>query len=174
MTDRNNAALHLRQIAPTVVIAGEPVARVLEVLRESGYAPAAESPDGQVIALGAEIPRAPSRPATRVVRPRVETANLGEVVKRVRSGDALTEISRRQQVPGVTSAATMGLLREAIRQERRVLLGVAESDGTSGRHVLSPISMAGGVVRGTQDGRAELVSFPLHRITAATLFDDDA
>ena len=180
VTDRNNAALQLRQIAPTVVISPEPVARVLEVLRESGYAPAAESADGQVIALGVEAPRAPSRPASRVVRPRAETANnLGEVVKRVRSGDALTEISRRAsplatQVPGVTSAATMGLLREAIRQERRVLLGVAESDGTSARHVLSPISMAGGFVRGTQDGRTELVSFPLHRITAATLFDDDA
>ena len=178
VSDRNNAALGLRQIAPTVVVTTEPVGRVLEVLRESGYAPAAESPDGQVISLGAELPRAPSRPATRIVRSRAETGNLGELVKRVRSGDALTEISRRasplaNQIPGVTSAATMGLLREAIRQERRVLLGVAESDGTAARHVLAPISMAGGFVRGTQDGRTELVSFPLHRITAATLFDDE-
>jgi hypothetical protein len=36
-----------------------------------------------------------------------------------------------------------------------------------------PISMAGGFVRGQQPGREGLVSFPLHRITAATMLDDD-
>ena len=175
LSDRNVTSLQLRRIAPTVVISSAPVAEVLEQLREAGYAPAAETPEGEVIALGVEPPRAPSRQPVRTVRPRAETvANLAEVVKRVRSGDALTEISRRvppvaQQIPGVTSAATMGLLREAIRTEQTVLIGVAESDGTSARHTLTPISMAGGFVRGHQQGRAGLVSFPLHRITAATI-----
>jgi predicted DNA-binding transcriptional regulator YafY len=104
-------------------------------------------------------------------------SHLGELVKRVRSGDTLTEISRRvvpiaQQVPGVTSAATMGMLREAIREGRRVLLGVAEADGTAARHTILPISMAGGYVRGHQEGRPGLASYPLHRITAATVLDD--
>ena len=175
LSDRNVTSLQLRRIAPTVVISSAPVAEVLDQLREAGYAPAAETPEGEVIALGVEPPRAPSRQPVRTVRPRAETvANLAEVVKRVRSGDALTEISRRvppvaQQIPGVTSAATMGLLREAIRTEQTVLIGVAESDGTSARHTLTPISMAGGFVRGHQQGRTGLVSFPLHRITAATI-----
>ena len=151
------------------------------MLREAGYAPAAESPDGEVIALGVEPPRAPARQPVRSVRPRADVvANLAEIVKRIRSGDALTEMTNRhtpasrlaQQVPGVTSAATMGMLREAIRAERTVLIGVAESDGTSSRHVLVPISMAGGFVRGHQPGRDGLVSFPLHRISAATIVDD--
>jgi hypothetical protein len=179
LADRGVSALQLRRIAPTVVISTAPVAKVLDLLREAGYAPAAESPDGEVIALGEETPRAPSRQPVRVVRSRTDMAsNLGEVVKRMRSGDTLTEISRRvpaiaQQVPGVTSAATMGLLRDAIRSERRVLIGVAEADGTAARHTLLPISMAGGFVRGQQDGRTGLVAFPLHRITAATLLDPD-
>lgn len=180
LSDRNVTALQLRRIAPTVVISAAPVTEVLDRLRDAGYAPAAESPDGEVIAIGAEAPRAPSRQAVRVVRSRADAvSNLAELVKRVRSGDALTEIASRrvpnvaQQIPGVTSAATMGLLREAIRAERTVLIGVAESDGTQTRHVLTPISMAGGFVRGHQDGRAGLISFPLHRITAATVVERD-
>jgi hypothetical protein len=178
VADREVAALQLRRIAPTVVVSSAPVARVLAVLREAGFAPAAESPDGEVIALGADAARAPSRQPVRVVRPRsgAETP-LGDLVKRVRSGDALTEISRRvapiaQQVPGVTSAATIGLLRDAVRSERQVLLNLAETDGTSSRHTISPISVGGGFVRGQQPGRDGLVSFPLHRITAATIIED--
>ncbi len=181
LSDRAAAPLQLRRIAPSVVISPASVGDVLDVLREAGYAPAAESPEGEVIALGIEPPRAPARQPVRSVRPRTDVvANLAEIVKRIRSGDALTEMTTRQtpasrlaqQVPGVTSAATMGMLREAIRAERTVLIGVAESDGTAGRHLLVPISMAGGFVRGHQPGRDGLVSFPLHRISAATIVDD--
>jgi hypothetical protein len=177
VADRAVASLQLRKIAPTVVISTTPVTRVLEVLRDAGFAPAAEAPDGAVIALGADLPRAPSRQPVRPVRARSTEIPLGELVKRVRSGDALTEISRRvptlaQQVPGVTSAATMGLLRDAIRAGNRVLLGVAEADGTAARHTILPISMAGGYVRGQQPGREGLAAFALHRITAATVIDD--
>ena len=63
--DRDVAELQLRRIAPTVVVSTASVGRVLDVLREAGYAPAAEDPDGSLIALGAEPPRAPSRPAAR-------------------------------------------------------------------------------------------------------------
>ena len=66
----------------------------------------------------------------------------------------------------------MGLLREAIRENRRVLIGVVDADGTASRHTVLPISMAGGFVRGHEPGRDGLAAFPLHRITAATVIDD--
>ena len=44
LADRDADALDLRLIAPTVLVADAPVHRVLDVLREAGYAPAAESP----------------------------------------------------------------------------------------------------------------------------------
>ena len=75
-----------------------PVARVLDVLREAGYAPAAEAPDGEVIALGAEAAARAVAPAgARRSRrgPPSPTPGSAELVSRVRSGDALTEISRR-------------------------------------------------------------------------------
>ena len=178
LTDRNVSSLGLRQIAPTVVISSAPVTRVLDVLREAGYAPAAEAADGEVVALGAEVPRAPSRQPVRVVRSRISgpDSQLGEIVTRIRAGDTLTELTRTvptiaQQIPGVTSAATMGVLREAIRDARRILLGCAEPDGTTTRHTILPISMGGGFVRGQETGSPGLRSFPLHRITAVHLFD---
>ncbi len=182
LADRDVGALQLRRIAPTVVVSPAPVTRVLDLLREAGYAPAAESPDGELIALGAEPARAPSRQAVRAARTQGATdsaTRLSQLVQRVRSGDALTEMTRHvhpvaQQIPGVTSAATMGVLREAIRDGRQVLLGVAGTDGQPTRHQVLPISMAGGVVRGHQAGEPGLRSFALHRITAVSVLGDHA
>lgn len=186
LSDRAVATLGLRRIAPTVVVSTTPVPRVLEVLRGAGYAPAAEGPDGAVITLGAEPPRAPSRSPVRVIRPRQalgDGAQVSELIRRIRSGDTITELSRQvrpvvQQVPGVTSATTMALLRQAIREGRRVLLGSAEPDGTSTRHTILPISLAAGFVRGHDSESQSLRSFPLHRLTAVSILadelDDDA
>ncbi|MDT4894137.1 MAG: hypothetical protein QOE97_3172 [Pseudonocardiales bacterium] len=179
--DRALAALQLRRIAPTVVISTAPVPRVLEALRAAGYAPAAEAADGEVVTLAADAPRAPSRSPVRVIRPRgsVESdAQVRELVRRVRAGDSLTELSRTvhpvvQQVPGVTSATTMALLRQAIREGRRVLIGSADPDGTASRHTILPISLAGGFVRGHEPSSQRLQSFPLHRLTAVRILDDD-
>jgi len=77
-----------------------------------------------------------------------------------------------QQVPGVTSAATMALLRQAIRDGQRVLLGVVDPDGTTSRHTILPISLAGGFVRGHESATQRLQSFPLHRLTAVSVVDD--
>jgi hypothetical protein len=181
VSDRDLAPLHLRRISATVVVSALPVARVLDGLRQAGYAPAAEGADGAVVALGADNPRAPSRNAARVVRPRTSlesAAQLKEMVRRIRSGDTLTELSSRvqpvvQQVPGVTSASTMALLRQAIREGRRVLLGAAEADGTASRHTILPISLAGGFVRGHEATSQRLQAFPLHRLTAVSIVADD-
>jgi hypothetical protein len=180
VADRAVQPLQLRRLADTVAISSAPVAQVLHVLRAAGYAPAAEAPDGDVIALDSETARAPSRPPERPARMRSVVASdqqLGELVRRVRAGDALSTISTRvqpisQQVPGVTSAATMAVLREAIRNGQRVLLDCVESDGTSGRHEILPISMAGGTVRGHEPETSRLASFPLHRLTRVSVIED--
>jgi len=180
LADRNADALGLRRIAPTIVISSAPVTRVLDVLRGAGYAPAAESPDGAVITLGTEAARAPSRAGVRVIRPRsaVDDSQLADLVRRVRAGDTLTELSRHvapvvQQVPGVTSATTMALLRQAIREGRTVLLGSADPDGTTSRRTILPISLAGGFVRGHEPATQRLQSFPLHRLTSVSIIADD-
>jgi predicted DNA-binding transcriptional regulator YafY len=69
----------------------------------------------------------------------------------------------------------MATLRDAIRNDRTLLLGYAEQDGTATRHTVRPISMAGGVLRGYDGPHGRLAAFALHRITAvAPIREDDA
>lgn len=178
LAEKDAEWLHLRQIAPTVVVSDAPVNRLLEALRGAGYSPAAEAPGGELITLGVEPVRAPSRPAVRPIGTRAgvgSDAQLAEVVRRLRSGDALATATRSLpvQVPGVTSAATMELLRRAVREELLLWLGVAEPDGAAGAHEIHPISLAAGYVRGYERGRSGLVSYPVHRITAIRILDED-
>ena len=172
--------LGLRAIAPTVAVSAVAPARMLEVLRESGYAPAAESTTGEVVTLFSEPERAPSRPASRGVRLRtagIEAPQLAEAVRRMRAGDALAEVSRRvspegQRVPGVTTAGMLELLREAIRGERRIWLDHVDAQGRSQQRALDPISMAGGTLRGYDPDSGRLESFALHHITAVSVLPD--
>ncbi len=181
LSDRGADALGLRRVAPTVLIAEAPIGRVLETLREAGYAPAAEAAGGELITIGAERPRAPTRTAGRPIVTRGASgsdAQLAELVRRIRSGDAVTERDRRVhavvgQVPGVTSAATMEVLRTAVREGRLVWLGVAQPEGGATAHEIHPISLAAGYVRGHERGRPGLVSIPVHRITAVRIVADE-
>jgi Helicase conserved C-terminal domain len=170
-------ALGLRRIAPTVAISPVPAARLLDVLRAAGYAPAPEAPDGTLLRQNEDPPRAPSPPPVRYARTRPamqEPAQIIELVRRIRSGDALAQLSRRlqptaQRVPGVTSATTLGLLREAIRHSHAVWLGYVDADGTASQHTILPISLGGGVLRGHEGANRALRAFPLHRITAVSV-----
>jgi hypothetical protein len=179
LADRAVEPLGLRRIAPTVVVTTAPVAWMLDVLRAGGYAPAAETPEGAIVALGTDAPRAPARPVSRLVRDRPATgsaAHVGELIRRLRAGDQLAEITRRvapagQRVPGVTSAATLGLLREAIRGGRRIWLGYVDAHGTSSQRTIEPISMAGGTLRGHDVQTGRLEAFALHHITGVGVLE---
>jgi hypothetical protein len=181
LADRHVDGLHLQLIAPTVVVSDAPVNRLLDGLRAAGYSPAAEGPGGALVTLAMDAPRSPTRPPARAISTRGvadSDAQLGELIRRMRAADALAEAGRRvhpvaARVPGVTSAATMELLRRAIREELLVWLGVAEPDGSATAHELRPISLAAGFVRGWEDGRDRLVSYPVHRITAVRVLDED-
>jgi hypothetical protein len=176
LAQRSVEQLGLRRLAPTVAISSAPVARILDVLRAAGYAPAAESPDGGVLSIRAEAPRAPSRPTSRLVRLRPADeagTHAAELVRRMRAGDSLSELARRSQpigqsIPGVTSASTLGLLRDAIRAGSTIWLGFVNADGNASQHTILPISMAAGVLRGHEPSTRRLQSFPLHRITAVS------
>lgn len=182
VADRATSSLGLRMLAPTVLISQAPVITVLDVLRSAGFAPAAESPDGDLVTIGAEPPRAGPRPASRVAMSTRgitdSEARALEVVRRIRSNDALAGMDSRvqtivSQVPGVTSATTMELLRRAVREGRSVWFGCAEPNGTSAAHTIVPYSLAAGTVRGYEEGRSGLVSYAVHRITSIRLLDED-
>lgn len=176
------ASLGLQRIAPTVVVTGSPIAVVLERLRAAGFAPAAESADGAIVNFAADAPRVPGRQHSRVARVRASVladTQLSEVLARLRASErlaaAVTNSTNRvsQQIPGVTSASILELLRTAVRQERTIAIGYVDDTGTPSQRVLIPISLGGGVVRGHEPSDGRLRSYPLQRITTVSLLADE-
>ena len=60
LADRSLSALQLRRIAPTVIVSPVPASTTLEILRDGGYAPAAESADGGLLVPTAGHHRTPA------------------------------------------------------------------------------------------------------------------
>ncbi|UQX89114.1 helicase-associated domain-containing protein [Jatrophihabitans telluris] len=174
-------ALGLQRIAPTVIISPAGISLVLERLRAAGFAPAAESADGAIVNLSADAPRVPARPTSRLARVRatsVPESQLLEVVSRLRASEklahAITRSTNRvsQEVPGVTSASILELLRAAIRSEQTIALGYVDDAGRPSQRTLMPISLGGGVVRGHEPDNSRLLSYPLQRITTVSLLEE--
>lgn len=180
VSDRATAALSWRRLAPTVALSSAPVERMLELLRSAGYAPAAENEYGSTLAGRTDPPRArPQRPrSARVpITPTVRDEQLIDIVRRMRTGDDMARTAHRvsvtQTVPGVTSARTFEVLREAIRSDRRVWVAYVDAAGTALTHILAPLSLGGGFLRGHDADSGDFRSIPLHRITSVNVLEDE-
>ena len=182
VTEPGLASLALVRIAPTVLISPAAISVVLDKLRRAGFAPAAEAADGSVVSLAADSPRVPARQHSRSSRIRAGSlgeSQLAEVVGRLRASErlaaAVSSATSRvtQQVPGVTSASILELLRTAVREELRIAIGYVDDTGTPSQHVLLPISLGGGMIRGHDPDDDRLRSYPLQRITTVSLLDED-
>ena len=176
--DSAATALGLRRIAPTVAICNVTPARLLEALRQGGFAPAAESPAGTVLSLDDEPPRAPARRAARPTRSStLGDAQLADMIRRIRSGEELATLRAVHEatvpsVPGVTSAAMLEIIRTAIQTSSELWLGYVDDNGNTMARTISPISMAGGQVRG-YGAEDRLEVYQLHRIVTARLLETD-
>ena len=181
LADMSLESAGLQRIAPTVVIGTSPISALLERLRRAGFSPAAESSDGAIVTYASDVARVPARPHSRLARVRATTISdgqLAEVVNRLRASERLavavahssTRVS--QQVPGVTSASILELLRTAVRQERLIALGYVDDTGTPSQRTLLPISLGGGMIRGHDPDDSRLRSYPLQRITTVSLLED--
>lgn len=173
-------SLGLQRIAPTVLICAASINVLLERLRQHGFAPAAESADGALVSFAEDAARVPGRQHSRIARVRASTvadSQLAEVVHRLRASERLaTAVSNStqrvsQQVPGVTSASILELLRTAVREELTIAIGYVDDTGTPSQRTLQPISLGGGVVRGHDPDDARLRSYPLQRITTVSVLD---
>ncbi len=184
VADRKVDGLRLRRIAPTVVVARAGVERMLAGLREAGYAPVAESADGAVVITRPDARRAAGRPALPrpAEPPAVGEAQLAELVRAVRAGDRALQSAQRStpavsaavDVPGVTTAATLGLLRDAAAANQAVLLGYVNAQGAASQRIVEPASVNGGYLHGYDHQRDEMRTFALHRITSVSVLPDDA
>jgi Helicase conserved C-terminal domain/WYL domain len=182
LADRRTGPLKLRRIAPTVLASRSAVSRVLEVLRGAGYAPVGESAEGAVVLTRPDAQRADPRPAPARFssEPPVPTdAQLAELVRALRAGEAAAQRGRAHQPPaagetviGGVPSVTLNLLRQAAQAGQAVALGYVNAQGSASRRIVEPVSVSGGYLHGYDHKRDEMRTFALHRITAVSLLAD--
>ncbi|HEU5271339.1 MAG TPA: helicase-associated domain-containing protein [Jatrophihabitans sp.] len=174
-------ALGLQRLAPTVLVCETGINLLLERLRGHGFAPAAETADGSVLTLAGEPARVPARRqhTSRVRSTPISDGQLTEVISRLRASEklaaAISNSTSRvsQEVPGVTTASILELLRTAVRQELTIAIGYVDDTGRPTQRTLLPISLGGGMIRGHDPDDTRLRSYPLQRITTVSLLTDD-
>ncbi|MEU6412095.1 helicase-associated domain-containing protein [Microbispora sp. NPDC046933] len=168
LADKRAHLLRLRRLAPTVLASKTSRAALVDSLRAMGYAPVAESLEGDVVVARADARRTEGQLVARL------TANtapdpevLAAAVRAMRAGD-----SRRRpveapegQVPRSPATATISALQEAIRQGARVWIGYLDSQGHATSRILEPARMEGGYLTAYDETRATVHRFALHRIT---------
>ncbi|MEE1736108.1 helicase C-terminal domain-containing protein [Streptomyces sp. BE147] len=189
LADKRSATLRLRRLAPTVLAAQADPASLLEGLREMGYAPAAESAEGDVLITRAGARRTPPRSAPVPVPegpPVPDETLLGAAVRAIRAGDTAATVVRKDtgegpetpasagSLPRTTSAETLATVQAAAMTGSAVWIGYVNADGAASQRVIAPVRVEGGFVTAYDHTADEVRTYPLHRITGVAELADDA
>jgi hypothetical protein len=173
IADRELSPLQLRSIAPTILVSPVAADTVLDFLRENGFAPAAETPDGGIIVPSAGQHRTPlqRRPAP-VTAEAVDDELVTTMVGALRAGEESAAYQREQvasrpgpSLPSTDPTTTLAVLRDAAADRQAVWLGYSDADGRIQRMLFHPERVEGGRVHGTADGTTRTLS--IHRVTGA-------
>ncbi|MFD0021044.1 helicase C-terminal domain-containing protein [Streptomyces sp. NPDC058382] len=188
LADRRSATLRLRRLAPTALAAQIDPASLLEGLRELGYAPAAESADGDVLITRAGARRTPPRTAPAPVPegpPVPDPTLLGAAVRAIRAGDTAATVVHKDTGPGsgpaaspgalprTTSAETLVTVQAAAMTGSAIWIGYVNAEGTASQRVIAPVRVEGGYVTAYDHTADEVRTYPLHRITGVAELADD-
>ncbi|MET8574389.1 helicase-associated domain-containing protein [Streptomyces sp. NPDC005012] len=184
LADGRSAGLGLRRLAPTVLAARTDPSTLLEGLRSMGFAPAAESPEGDVLIARAAAHRTPPRSLPQPVPegpPLPDGPHLSAAVRAIRAGDeAATAPPKAPEIPEgdlprSSAQDTLATLQMAVLTGTRVLIGHLDANGVATQRVLTPLSVEGGFVTAHDHTATAVRTYPLHRITgAAELADEEA
>lgn len=183
VVDRRLRTLGLSRIADTVLISQAPAAEVIAALRGAGYAPAAESPDGQVLIRRPDDrrTRAP-RPSPVTIRRVPEDALISAAVRTLRAGDHATTEGHGTmtagpagslELPSLSAAAVVTRLRSAIADNRPQWLGYADTDGTLTQQIVDPIRVAAGALTAFDHRTERVRSFAVSRVTGVADLSHD-
>lgn len=185
LADKRSATLRLRRLAPTVLAAQTDPGSLLEGLREMGYAPAAESAEGDVLITRAGARRTPPRTAPAPVPegpPVPDATLLTAAVRAIRAGDSAARAVHKDSedtaaagsLPRTTSAETLATVQAAAMTGSAVWVGYVNADGAASQRVIAPVKVEGGFVTAYDHTADEVRTYPLHRITGVAELADDA
>lgn len=187
LADKRATQLRLRRLAPTVVVSQAPVDLVLDRLRAMGLAPAAESPDGELVVRRPDARRGPNRPRpprlmgeSPVPPPGTLTASVralragdraAAAVRRPASGDGTgtdgegAVVLPRGGVPRVPTAEVVAHLRQAVKDQVPVVIGYVNAEASATERVVEPMTVEGGYVSAFDHLTDSVRTFAVARIT---------
>ncbi|MGW0939714.1 helicase C-terminal domain-containing protein [Streptomyces sp. NPDC002666] len=185
LADKRSATLRLRRLAPTALAAQIDPASLLDGLREMGYAPAAESAEGDVLITRAGAVRTPPRTAPVPVPegpPLPDPTLLGAAVRAIRAGDTAATVVHKETgpaassagaLPRTTSAETLVTVQAAAMTGSAIWIGYVNAEGAASQRVIAPVRVEGGYVTAYDHTADEVRTYPLHRITGVAELADD-
>ncbi|MDT3725020.1 helicase-associated domain-containing protein [Streptomyces sp. DSM 41972] len=179
LADKRAAGLGLRRLAPTVLAARTDPAALLEGLRAMGFAPAAESAEGDVLIARADAYRTPPRTPPEPVPdgpPVPDDTLLAAAIRAVRAGDLASTAPRKPvggaaggvgpgELPRTSAADTLATLQAAVLTNGTLWIGYVNAEGAASQRVIAPIRVEGGFVTAYDHTADEVRAYPLHRIT---------
>ncbi|MGW1870513.1 helicase-associated domain-containing protein [Streptomyces mauvecolor] len=187
LADKRSQPLRLRRLAPTVLATTAEPAALLDGLRAMGYAPAAESAEGDVLITRADSRRTPRRAAPVPVPdgpPLPDGTLLDAAVRAIRAGDTAATVVHKSpetaartdgSLPRTSPAETLATVQAAAMTGSALWIGYVNAEGTASQRVIAPVRVEGGFVTAYDHTADEVRTYPLHRITGvAELADDPA
>ncbi|WP_328769725.1 helicase C-terminal domain-containing protein [Streptomyces sp. NBC_00286] len=183
LADKRSADLRLRRLAPTVLAAQADPATLLDGLRAMGFAPAAESAEGDVLIARAHAHRTPPRTAPEPVPdgpPVPDATLLTAAIRAIRAGDLASTAPRKAaaapapngSLPRTTSAETLATMQAAVLTGEPLWIGYVNAEGSASQRVIAPIRVEGGFVTAYDHTADEVRTYPLHRITGVAELAD--
>ncbi|MFE7275119.1 helicase-associated domain-containing protein [Streptomyces sp. NPDC057623] len=186
LADKRAAGLRLRRLAPTVLATLADPAALLEGLRAMGFAPAAESAEGDVLITRADAHRTPPRTAPEPVPdgpPTPDATLLAAAIRAIRAGDLASTAPRKPsaaapavtggELPRTTSAETLATMQAAVLTGEALWIGYVNAEGAASQRVIAPVRVEGGFVTAYDHTADEVRTYPLHRITGVAELADD-
>ncbi|MCQ9185246.1 helicase-associated domain-containing protein [Streptomyces sp. IBSBF 2953] len=186
LADKRAAALRLRRLAPTVLAAQADPATLLDGLRALGFAPAAESAEGDVLITRAHAHRTGPRTAPEPVPdgpPVPDGTLLTAAIRAIRAGDLAATAPRKPaedaaplgpgRLPRTSSAETLATMQAAVLTGEALWIGYVNAEGSASQRVIAPVRVEGGFVTAYDHTADEVRTYPLHRITGVAELADD-
>ncbi|MFD8304286.1 helicase-associated domain-containing protein [Streptomyces sp. NPDC059690] len=185
MADKRAAGLRLRRLAPTVLATQADPAALLDGLRAMGFAPAAESAEGDVLITRADAHRTPPRTPPEPVPdgpPAPDATLLAAAIRAIRAGDLAATAPRKPtaaplaggDLPRTSSAETLATMQAAVLTGEALWIGYVNAEGSASQRVIAPIRVEGGFVTAYDHTADEVRTYPLHRVTGVAELADEA
>ncbi|WAL96234.1 helicase C-terminal domain-containing protein [Streptomyces sp. Je 1-369] len=186
LADKRAQSLRLRRLAPTVLAAQADPGTLLDGLRAMGFAPAAESAEGDVLITRAHAHRTPPRSAPEPVPdgpPLPGDTLIGAAVRAIRAGDLASTAPRKEaptstspsdgSLPRTTAAETLATMQAAVLTGEALWIGYVNAEGTASQRVIAPVRVEGGFVTAYDHTADEVRTYPLHRVTGVAELADE-